>query len=1074
VSAFQWSLLTLTFSTLAFGQGTTGTITGRIVDPTDALIAGARIVVTSQQLGFTRTAASGESGEYTVPFLPAGEYSVRAEKQGFKARVETNIQLEIQQVRRVDLQLELGSVADAITVESTAPLLDTDSTQAGEVIRHEQVTNLPLGIRQALGLAFLAPMTVPAANDFRSTEISRGTSVPAAGGQRPEQNNYQIDGVDNREAGRNGFAISPPVDSVGEFKVQTGVAPAEFGRGGGTIINMTTRSGSNETHGTLYEFLRNDFFDARPYFSDRVSPLKRNQFGGALGGPLVRNRLFYFGNYEGLRQAAAGNPPVGLVLTPAERQGTFTTAVTDPVTKAPFPNNQIPASRISPISAKILELWPLPNNPDPLRNFVFNGRPSGLNTNDNTVVRADYNLSVNDFVYGRYLFNQEEQGTPASLPPPANSGGRILALRAQGASAHWNRVFTTNVVNNVSLGYTRYRNSLASLNSFVQDYFTSAGITNVWANTNPRFWGAPTVSIPGYLTTSEVTPNYRISNSYQLQDIVSWNRGAHTFKIGGDLRDTRTNMFYSSGNGGFTFANRYSGNNVADFLLGVPSQISKQAVSPEWNSRQWYSALFIDDTWKVSSRLTITLGLRWEVESVLKISDGCGSGFDVIKGALIVTKNCDKLDAVRNFYTNIRPEIGLVVSEYERPYDRDNNNLAPRVGLAYRIASRTVLRAGYGIFYDSPLVASLASVNSFPPLNIAGIWTGNPTIPDLGYNPEGNLPPEQTQRTAPLSYANFTYRHFPYGKINQWNFNIQHQLGNSFVIETMYQGSAATQLMIYDNWNSRPPGPGNVQQQLPFPTIARIQNWDSTGRASFHGASVKVEQRLAHGLSYLASYTFSKSIDLSSTINQGPQWTDPRDKNSAKGVSDFNVPHRFTSAFDYAFPIGAGKPFLAGLGKGASRFVSGWGVRGVVTLQSGLPQTAVMNLARTGVCAVACVARPDRIGEGNLSGDEQTIDRYYDVNAFRLLANGGVEARTGTAGRNILITPGDHNYNLQLFKNTQLFERHLLDFRWELYNAFNHTQWGAPAVNMELPATFGRITSTAAPRIMQLALKYTF
>ncbi len=296
-------------------QNTTGTISGVVRDPSGAVVPGVRVVARNEETGLVRAAATGVEGLYRIALLPTGSYSVRVEKQGFKAQMQTGVRIEILQTRGVDFNMELGSVTDTVTVETRAPLLEAETSAAGEVIKGEQVVNLPLSARQFLQLAFLTPMVTPATNDFRSTEINRETSMPAAAGQRPEQNNYQIDGVDNRESGRNSLAVGASVEAVAEFRVQTGMAPAEFGRGGGVIINAATKSGSNTLHGVAYEFVRNDRFDARPFFANRVNPLTRNQFGGGLGGPIKRDKVFYFGNYEGFRESATGNPPVGRVFT---------------------------------------------------------------------------------------------------------------------------------------------------------------------------------------------------------------------------------------------------------------------------------------------------------------------------------------------------------------------------------------------------------------------------------------------------------------------------------------------------------------------------------------------------------------------------------------------------------------------------------------------------------------------------------------------------------------------------------------------------------------------------------------
>lgn len=1056
-------------------QNTTGTIAGVVHDPSQAVIAGARVVITNEQTGLTRSAETNAQGEYRVTFLPVGVYSVRAQKEGFKSQVQTGVTLEILQVRSVDFSLELGAVAETVTVETRAPLLETESSQAGEVIRNEQVNRLPLNVRQFMQLAFLAPMAIPAANDFRSTEVNRDTAVPASAGQRPEQNNYQIDGIDNKENGRNSFAINTPVDSVGEFKVQTGLAPAEFGRGGGTIINVVTKSGTNDYHGTAYEFLRNDKFDARPFFSNRKNPLKRNQFGAALGGPVFRNKLFFFGNYEGYREAATGNPSVGQVFNANERNGIFGTGLIDPLNKQPFPNNTIPASRISPISQNILNLIPLPNSPgDPARNFVFNNVPSGHTVRDNAIARVDYNLGERDTLYGRYLYDNERTTSPPTLPPPSNANGRDFTLKAQGASAHWNHVLSPTLVNNLSLGYTRYRNLLATLNSFKQDFITPAGITNTLSAVDPLFWAAPSISIPGYLTPSEVTPNYRTTNQYQLQESLFWNKGTHNFKFGGDLRDVREYMFYTGGNGSWSFSNRYSGNNVADFLLGLPSSVNKTARATQWNSRVHYLGVFFQDDWKITPKLTLNLGLRYEVESALRQNDNCGLDFDVPAATMLVSKYCTSLPAIQTFYRDIRPDVKVRTYDHRAPYDADTNNLAPRIGFAYRVASQTVLRGGYGIYYDSPQIQSLASTNDFAPNTLRPIWTSSPTSPDFGYNPEGSTSAERALANAPLTIFPFISRSFPYAKVQQWNLSIQQQMSSSLVLEVMYQGSNTANLLVFDNINYRAPGPGNVQQLLPYPQFARIQNEDMWGQAVFHGGAIKLEQRPRHGLSYLVSYTFSKSIDNASTLNEGPQWVDPFNRRTGRGPSEFDARNRFSAAYQYELPIGKGKRWGSSLTGAADRIVSGWGVRGITFFQTGLPQSPSMNLSRTGICAAACSARPDRIGDGNISKSERTIDRFYDVNAFRLLAAGGVEQRVGNAGRDILNGPGINNFDLQVYKDTRIKESHSIEFRWEMFNAWNHTQFGPPPVNLEAPATFGKISSTRPPRIMQFVLKYAF
>ncbi|MBK9170173.1 MAG: TonB-dependent receptor [Bryobacterales bacterium] len=823
--------------------------------------------------------------------------------------------------------------------------------------------------------------------------------------------------------------------------------------------------------------MRNNKFDARPFFSSRTSPLKRNQFGGSTGGPIKRDKLFFFGNYEGFREAATGNPPVGRVMDENERNGTFTGAIRDPFAGgAAFPNNTIPRNRIDPISLRILDLVPMPNNPDPARNFIFNDVPSGRTNRDYAIGRVDYNMSEKDIVYGRYLYNEEEFRSPPTLPAPALSNGRRTTLRAQTASAHWNRVISPSLINNLNLGYTRYANQVAGLNAFVRDFVTPSGITNTLSATDPLFWGTPNVSVPGYLFTGEVTGNFRTMNTYQIQESLLWNRGKHTIKAGADLREIRTWMFYTGGNGSTSFANRYSGQTGSDFLLGYASNTTKTARATQWNSKIHYGGFFIQDDWKVTPTLTLNLGLRYEVESALRQVDNGGLGFDVGAGTMLISRLATNLAAIEDFYTNVRPDVPIRIEDRRAPYNADINNLAPRAGFAWSFRPRWVMRGGYGIYYDSPQIQSLASTNDFAPNTLRPIWTGAPPtqLPDLGYNPEGNVAPEETLRRAPLTIFPFLSRNFPYGKIQQWNLNMQYQVSNTLMTEVMYQGSNGVNLLGFDNINFREPGPGNVQQTLRFPQFARIQAEDMWGRSFFHGLGVKVEQRPVHGFMYLIAYTFSRSIDLASTLNQGPQWVDPFNRNTARGPSDFNAPHRFSAAYEYRLPIGRGRPFASDVQGAADKLISGWGVRGMTFFQTGLPQNVSMALSRNATCAVACAARPDRIGDGNLSKDERTLQRFYDVSAFRLIAPGGADRRVGNAGRNILTSAGLAQFDLQVFKDTRIREGHSLEFRWEMFNAFNHTNWGGAGTNMEAPQLFGVISSTRAPRIMQFALRYQF
>jgi hypothetical protein len=1068
----------LIFVSPVWAQNTTGAISGTVKDPSGAVIPSAHVHVHSSANGFTRDVESNDSGEYKIPLVPIGVYTVTAQKDGFKTQQIDDIHVEILSTNTANFTLALGTTDQVVTVNAADVQLDTETSQAGTVIKGAQINNLPLNVRQFMQLIFLAPMSTPATGDFRSTVIPRNTSVPASAGQRPDQNNYQLDAFNNRETSRNGFAISPPVDSVGEFVVQTGLAPAEFGRGGGVIVNVVTRGGTSAYHGSAYEFLRNDLFDAKPYFSTNKSPLKRNQFGGEIGGPMLHQKLFFFGNYEGLTQSATGNPPVGLVPTVAEKQGIFPTTITDPANgNAPFANNTIPGNRINPISANLLKLFPDPNTPNQNGyNYIFNNVPSGHLKYNSGLGRLDYNPGPKDTIFFRYLYDQEYTSTPPSLPLPALSGGSIIQLKAQGMGGEWNHVISPTLVNTFGLNYTRYHNQLGTWNSNRQDFITPSGITNTLSADNPLFWAAPNIDIPGLLTPGDVTPNFATMNEYQMLENVVWSHGHHTFKFGGDLQRTQTDMFYTGANGSWTFSNAYTGNNFADYLLGDASSVGKTARATNWNSWVWYLASYAQDDWKVTKNLTLNIGIRYEVESALRQSDNCGLGMSLQNGLAteIVSTHCTDLPDILSFSANIRPDVLVTTTSHDVPYDSDTNNIAPRVGFAEAMGEKTVLRGGFGVYYAAPEISNLASSNDFAPDTLRPTWTSSPTTPTYSWNPEGTTSAEASLKGAALTVFPLLSRNLPYGVIDEWNLNVERLLTKTLSLKLMYQGAHDVHLFGFDNSDFRAPGPGNVQALLPYPQYARIQNFATWANANYNGGSATLQQSTWHGLSYLLAYTYSKSLDEGSEEEQSPEWSNPLDHRTAYGPSDFNATNRLSVAYGYQLPLGRGKAFLANLNSVADKFVDGWGVRGITQYQTGLPQTPTMNLSREGICATACIARPDRIGDGNLSRGTRSIKNFYNMNAFKVLPAGGVSGRIGDSGRNILTGPPLNDSDFQLFKNTNLHDSQTLEFRWELYNVFNHTQWSAPSVNMESPSTFGVITATAPPRIMQFGLRYSF
>lgn len=1077
------SIVVLLAVCTALAQTPTGTIAGVVEDSSAAVVPRAEVTIQNLSSGLTRSTVTNETGVFQIPLLPVGAYSVTTRANGFKKSVRSNVRVEVQQTVNLVILLEVGETLETVVVREEVAMLETQTSAVGEVITNEQVTNLPVNERNFLQLTFLTPFAVGGGRAQQSIEAAgRGApEIPSTGGLRPEDNNYQIDGFDNLEGGRHTYAVAPAIDTVSEFRVQSGIAPAEYGRGAGTFINVVTQSGGNRFHGTLYEFLRNDDLDSRNFFAAQVSHLKRNQFGGALGGPVLKNKLFFFANYEAFRERSAGAPVVGRVPTADERAGNFNNVATvDPLNNnTPFPSNRIPDSRINSISRGFLSLWPLPNNGTvPASNFRFD-RPSAPKHRNIFTGRGDYTISAKDNIFVRYLANDDNTSTP---PRFANGiGGTKFDLKASTIGGHYNHVFSPSAINDFGFGWTHFENNNYNHLSYGEDLITKGGITNIISATDPVFTGSPGVSIPGYLGLGEATPQDRKTNTGQATNSLTLVRGSHQLKIGGVYRHSETNHRFSSGAGSHTFANRYSRDPFADYLLALPSNVVKTVRRTFWDTTLPYLAGYVSDDWRVTPRLTVNIGLRYEVEGAYRTPRRDQIGFDLKTGTQLISEHISERQYFEDFYRTIRPDIPVKFLPFEAPYDTDMNNFAPRLGIAYRMNDRMVIRTGYGINFSAPQFPAMANANVFTPNDLRGTWASDSNAPRItlpggvvlaaGWNPEGAGGAEATVRApTPLGSNAFVQRDFPYAYVQQWTFGIQTQLNSKMILETTYLGARGVHLMTHMNQNFTTPAPGSVQVRLPYPQYIRINTRLPMHNSYYHGLGVKLERRFFDGFMLLSSYTYSKAIDTASGFqNEGSQWNDPRNiLGSSKGPSIFDARQRLVNSFAYELPFGPGKKWGSSWPGAARHILGGWGVRGIVQFQTGFYWTPDMTLARTNHCANSCLARPDRIADGNLPEQDRTITRYWSREAFVLPTTAA--PRYGNAGRGILAAPGIANWDLGVYKSFQVRESLRAEFRYEAFNAFNHTQFGTPTINME-DAAFGSIRSARDPRISQFVLK---
>ncbi len=1091
------------FPALSFAQGGTGEIMGTVRDATDALIPGATVKLANTATGATRAVTTNEAGLYVFPALPPGTYTLTVERQGFQSQTHREILLHVQQVARIDFALRLGQIVESIDVTGAVPLLSTEDSTVGQVIENRRIVELPLNGRNYLQLAALSPgvniNSSPGAGGVSFQGGHRARQTVTINGQRGQFNHYTLDGIENTDPNFNTYILLPSIDALQEFKVQSATYPAEFGYGV-SQINVTTKSGTNEVHGVLYEYLRNHMFDAKNFF-DRadqpIPPFKRNQFGGTIGGPIMKNKLFYFGNAEGIREVKALTT-ISSVPWAELRAGNFAgrRPAFDPasrsrqpnetITAQQFPGNIVPATRIDPVIAKAMAYWPTPNLGGTTRNFLNN--ESQRFNDDQYLARIDYLQSPGLSWYGRYSYAKDREYGPAAIP----ERGTWTRTRPDQALAGATWVISPTLVNNFRFGWSRFDNQMVGTNSYVNDINgTILKIQGLNLSNDPSFWGLPAFGVTGFTGFGDRTHIFLTHNNiFEGSNDLSWVRGKHVFKMGFTVKPIQYNQL---GNqfalGGFDFdgtstentaARPNTGEPMADFLLGQPVQ-SYTAVSPaDARLRSTYWAGYVSDSWKVTPRLTLELGIRYEFMPRFRdIKDqsvnvwGLGTG----KPVLVRASN---LGTGRDPYENqiVRFTRAEVVRDGRMGpglVPNDGNNWAPRLGLAYRVNNDTVIRAGFGTFFNMvdlgnsvyDMSRTLAGLRrdftdrDFPNLKLSGpafhTGTAGATIP----------------LAQPLILANSTNMRTTY--VNQWSFDIQRSITPNMVLSVGYVGSQSHRLTKFTGWNNPLPGPGSIDARRPYQQFGWIQYPDSIGNGNFHSLQVKLEQRFDRGITILSAYTYGKSIDDTSGIRPGSGDTlfvnDPQCNNGCERArSGFDSRHRWVTSSLFELPFGRGKARLGGINRFANAFIGGWQMGGILTLESGLPATpsAGIDVANIGVGGGN---RPDATGVNpNLGRGKQTVDNFFDRSAFRQQPL----YTFGNAGRNIIDGPGIINLDFSAMKRFHFAERRYLEFRSEVFNLANHPIFGMPTTNLR-SLTYGQLTGTRIDsRQVQFALRLAF
>jgi hypothetical protein len=1050
-------LISLSLQSVAYGQTHRGSVRGSVRDATRDPIAGVAVRLIHEETNETRAAASDEEGNFAASLLPPGSYRLEIEMAGYKKHIE-RISLKVNQEIRVEVALEAGNLAEEITVIAPSVSLRKESPALGTVIENRQIRGLPLDGRNVLELSLLVPGAVPAASG--SAGSVRGDFAFSVNGAREDSNNFLLDGVYNVDPKLNTFGVKPPVDAVREFEMLTSTYDAAFGRNAGAQVNVVLNSGSNSSHGTVYEFFRNAALDARNFFAPADQPdpqYQRNQFGFSYGGPIIKNKTFFFADYEGTR-GREGITRITNVPTLAERRGDFSqslfTPPINPFTQQPFPGNTIPEFFLSPIGLAIAALYPEPNRDVPFQNFASS--PAQRDRNDSFDVRVDHSFNNSSSLIARYSFADRDLFEPFTGPTfsVVPGFGNNVPRRAQNFMLGETHVFSPALINEARIAFSRVSSAVLTENSGTS-INRQVGLPEL--SSNPRDFGLSFITVTGFSPLGEEfnNPQQSATNVFQALDNASYARGKHLVKFGADIRVAQQNAFRDVQSRGFiTFSSQapITGNALADLLLGVPALTGGARLDNHQHLRGESYNFYVNDSFRITPAVTLSAGLRYEFNSPPVDTDDRANVFDIETRSLVRVS------------TNGVPSSG---------YESDKNNFAPRVGIAWSLGKDqdTVLRAGYGIYYDQSPLAPGEGLYFNPPFFDFNLFF---TVDPL--NPLTLNDPFPSQFPIPLPDSAFAFQRdlrTPY--MQHWNLSLQQQLGRSRVLEMAYVGSKGTKLLAARDINQPRPSAAPFNPR-PLPQFDDINILESRANSSYNSLQIRLQQSLDFGLSLLSSYTWSKSIDNASnffTSAGDPNFPqDSLNVQAERGRSNFDVAHRFSLSYSYDLPIGKGRAVLGDNGWVSSLF-AGWQTMGIITLQTGRPFTVALlqeiDNSNTGRSSLGFGAndRPNIIGDPELS--ERDPNRWFNTAAFAFAPRGSF----GDAGRNILEGPGFQNVNASLIKNTRLSEDFSLQIRVEAFNLFNHPNFNLPDNFLGSP-TFGQILSAQSPRHIQLGIKLLF
>jgi len=1079
-------------ATVGLAQVTTGTILGVVTDQSGGVVPGASVTASKLDTGFTRTATTDDVGNYAFTNMPIGTYQVKADMPGFKV-VQTQVTLIVDQKLRADFVLTVGTEGEVVEVQGASPLLQTAQPDINQIVQEKEIKALPLNGRDFFSLLMLSNGLQDTSNDVGGATTNVTFSV---NGARPEVNSVTLDGIEMSSVRESDVDMRPNLDAISEFKVLTSAYSAEYGHTAGGVISIQSKGGTNELHGSVFEFLRNEALNASNFFRNPVNPdkapLKQNVFGGIVSGPIRKNSTFFSIDYQGYR-VHRNNEAFAKVPEVAFRSGDFSsllpdTKIFDPATGSkeqfrdpsrgtpgnPEGLNIIPVTRFHPFGKALLDAVALPNLPNdyPLGNYFINQRHNI--TGNEAGVRLDHVFSSNDNTFVRYRWNDSLMNTADPLARqdgPMPGIGLEVGNNSRGivqGGTHRDRnnnmvvsevhMFSPNLINEARAGFHRYHLDVVQ-HAYGQNLAEKFGLKGV--NTAPEFSGLPIIYLDNYTSIGgdDWKPLYFKEHFLQLNDNVTYMFGKHSMKTGVEYRRRNEDHYFVTfpagafyvGNESTSFQRSWSqGHELADLLLGVPAggYHGRRFGSPLLRDQQY--SFFLQDDWKLSERVTLNLGLRYEYATPFYSPTNEMSMFDMdTQKLLIAGKN-----GVSRYIVN-----------------PDKNNWMPRLGLAMKIDSKTTARAGFGVFFD-PSNNKRDDIKFNPPFyRQYDTWQT--------WNFWSDAPPEfQDPGDFPSGYSiNNIDKNLRTGYSEQYNLAFQREFPGSLLVEAAYVGSQSHKLAFVYNQNQL----GSHGEPRPVPGIGDITTTKNMGASVYHSGQFKAERRFGKDLFFLAVYTWSKSIDDVTSPNFGAGGIQNIfDPSSNRAVSDWDIPHRFAFSYVYDLPFGKDRRYLAGSPAAVNAILGGWQMTGIFVASSGVPGTVVVGSSIPGGDA-----HPNLVGDPNLPDSEKSVDRWFNPSAFEANRDAAGNLIAGNSGRNILRGPSHRNVDIGLVKQIPLREEVRMQFRVEAFNITNTPHFALPVLAMSDTA-FSRITHTRNPvnygssatsfanRMIQFAVKVEF